>query len=58
MFLVSIRYSAWDPSSVEMLECGNGIAVEVAERRVVFNGTHVSHIQLDEHRLAFSLYRI
>ncbi|KAJ2944293.1 hypothetical protein O0L34_g18279 [Tuta absoluta] len=50
----SARYSAWDPGSVEMAECGGGSAVEVSARRVLFEGGQLPYLQLDEHRLAFS----
>lgn len=48
------RYSAWDPGSVEMAECGGAVAVEVISRRVVLDGGLLPYLQLDEHRLAFS----
>lgn len=51
---VRVRYSAWDAGSVEMADCGGGAAVEVAGRRVILEGGMIPHLQLDEHRLAFS----
>ncbi|CAH1638763.1 unnamed protein product [Spodoptera littoralis] len=49
-----VWYSAWDPSSVEMAECGGAVAVEVISRRVVLEGGLLPYLQLDEHRLAFN----
>lgn len=49
------RYSAWDAGSVEMAECGGGVAVEVSSRKVLLDGGHVPFLQLDEHRLSFSM---
>ncbi|XP_049874490.1 intraflagellar transport protein 172 homolog [Pectinophora gossypiella] len=49
-----IWYSAWDPGSVEMAECGGGAAVEVAARKVVFENGLLPYLLLDEHRLAFN----
>lgn len=53
-----IRYSAWDPGSVEMVECGGSVAVEVISRRVLLDGGLLPYLQLDEHRLAFSMLLI
>ncbi|XP_073947252.1 intraflagellar transport protein Oseg2 isoform X2 [Choristoneura fumiferana] len=49
-----IWYSAWDAGSVEMAECGGGVAVEVNSRRVLLDGGHLPFLHLDEHRLAFN----
>ncbi|XP_013172557.1 PREDICTED: intraflagellar transport protein osm-1 [Papilio xuthus] len=49
-----IWYSAWEPGSVETVECEGGIAVEVSARRVLLEGGQLPYVQLDEHRLAFN----
>ncbi|XP_013140063.1 PREDICTED: intraflagellar transport protein osm-1, partial [Papilio polytes] len=49
-----IWYSAWEPGSVESVECEGGVAVEVSARRVVLEGGQLPYVQLDEHRLAFN----
>ncbi|XP_047027262.1 intraflagellar transport protein 172 homolog [Helicoverpa zea] len=49
-----VWYSAWDPGSVEMAECGGAVAVEVISRRVILDGGLLPYLQLDEHRLAFN----
>ncbi|XP_072947774.1 intraflagellar transport protein 172 homolog [Epargyreus clarus] len=49
-----IWYSAWEIDSVEMAECGGGVAVDVRENRVLLEGGQLPYVQLDEHRLAFN----
>ncbi|CAG5025530.1 unnamed protein product [Parnassius apollo] len=49
-----IWYSAWEPGSVEIVECEGGIAVQVSARRVILEGGQLPYVQLDEHRLAFN----
>ncbi|XP_026316973.1 intraflagellar transport protein 172 homolog [Hyposmocoma kahamanoa] len=49
-----VWYTAWDTGSVDMAECGGGIAVEVTARKVIFEGGQMPYLQLDEHRLAFN----
>ncbi|CAB3251420.1 unnamed protein product [Arctia plantaginis] len=49
-----VWYSAWDPGSVEMVECGGAVAVEIISRRVILDGGILPYLQLDEHRLAFN----
>lgn len=51
----SFRYSVWEPNSAEMAECSGGVAVCVSARRVMFEGGQLPYLQLDEHRLAFSM---
>ncbi|CAH2039718.1 unnamed protein product, partial [Iphiclides podalirius] len=49
-----IWYDAWEPGSVEAVECEGGAAVGVSAHRVLLDGGSLSHVQLDEHRLAFN----
>lgn len=39
-----------------MAECGGGSAVQVAARKVLLEGGQLPYVQLDEHRLAFSMF--
>ncbi|CAH0729651.1 unnamed protein product, partial [Brenthis ino] len=52
---ILIWYSAWESQCVEMAECGGGAALRVSARRVVLEGGQLQYVELDEHRLAFSV---